>query len=91
MTVSLLIFFSFSTIATTSQIPATLYIAATHGKYRFGAVSCALCGGAFDGTFSKLQAPILRSTSVLFGDFLFASFLDYPSSLVFLFPPMCER
>ena len=31
----------------------------------------------------KLQAPILRSVSGLFGDFIFPSFPDYPSDLVF--------
>ena len=92
---ALLIFSSFSTIATdgrTSQIPAicrtTRYSSTTHEGNPLGTAICGgafpICGGAFDDTFPKLRAPISRSESVFFGDFLFTSLLDYPFHLVFL-------
>ena len=43
-----------------------------------------ICSGACDDTFSKLQARRLRSASVLFDHFLFASFLGYPPELGFI-------
>lgn len=99
---SLLIFFSFSAIATDGRISqitatwkATRYSAATHEGNPLGTGICggafakcggafSICDGAFGGPFSELRPPILRSASVLFVDFLFTSFLDCPSGLVFL-------
>ena len=43
-----------------------------------------ICGGACDDTFSKLQAPRLRSASVLFDHFLFTAFLGHPPELGFI-------